>query len=117
VSRRSLECVFQSIIGIGPVNYIRILQLNLIRRDLLSDASAAASIGVIAARHGVWHWSRFSQYYGMLFGELPSETRRRTAKSAETKSAENRQFGRGRITPSSAAAVTARRPPSRYPRR
>jgi AraC family ethanolamine operon transcriptional activator len=86
VSRRSLECVFQSVIGIGPVNYIRILQLNLIRRDLMSDASAGASIGVIAARHGVWHWSRFSQYYGMLFGELPSETRRRNAKSAEHRS-------------------------------
>jgi AraC family ethanolamine operon transcriptional activator len=86
VSRRSLECVFQSVIGIGPVNYIRILQLNLIRRDLMSDASAGASIGVIAARHGVWHWSRFSQYYGMLFGELPSETRRRYAKSAENRS-------------------------------
>jgi AraC family transcriptional regulator, ethanolamine operon transcriptional activator len=86
VSRRSLECVFQSVIGIGPVNYIRILQLNLIRRDLMSDTSAGESIGVIAARHGVWHWSRFSQYYGMLFGELPSETRRRTAKSAENRS-------------------------------
>jgi AraC family transcriptional regulator, ethanolamine operon transcriptional activator len=86
VSRRSLECVFQSVIGIGPVNYIRILQLNLIRRDLMSEASAGESIGVIAARHGVWHWSRFSQYYGMLFGELPSETRRRTAKSAEIRS-------------------------------
>jgi AraC family ethanolamine operon transcriptional activator len=79
--------VFQTVIGIGPVNYIRVLQLNLIRRDLMSDASAGESIGVIAARHGVWHWSRFSQYYGMLFDELPSETRRRTAKSAENRSA------------------------------
>jgi AraC family transcriptional regulator, ethanolamine operon transcriptional activator len=83
VSRRSLECVFQSVIGISPVTYIRILQLNLIRRDLMSDASSTESIGLIAARHGVWHWSRFSQYYGVLFGELPSETRLRSAKSAE----------------------------------
>jgi AraC family transcriptional regulator, ethanolamine operon transcriptional activator len=82
VSRRSLESVFQSVIGIGPVSYIRILQLNLIRRDLISDLSAGASIGVIAARHGVWHWSRLSHYYGMLFGELPSETRLRNAKFA-----------------------------------
>jgi AraC family transcriptional regulator, ethanolamine operon transcriptional activator len=91
VSRRSLECVFRSIIGIGPVNYIRVLQLNLIRRDLMSDASAGTSIGVIAARHGVWHWSRFSQYYGMLFGELPSETRRRSAKPAENRSSAGSQ--------------------------
>jgi len=53
------------------------LQLNHIRRDLMSDASANLSIGVIAARHGIWHWSRFSRYYRLLFGELPSQTRLR----------------------------------------
>lgn len=101
VSRRSLECVFQSVIGIGPVNYIRVLQLNLIRRDLMSDASAGTSIGVIAARHGVWHWSRFSQYYGMLFGELPSETRRRNAKASEQRSP-----GGGRRSPPAPLVVS-----------
>ena len=77
VSRRSLECVFRSVVGIGPGNYVRLLQLNLIRRDLLSGASDDVSIGVVAARHGVWHWSRFSRYYRSLFGELPSQTRQR----------------------------------------
>lgn len=77
VSRRSLECIFRSIIGIGPGAYVRNLQLNRVRRDLLSSGNDRDSIGVIAARHGIWHWSRFSQNYKRLFGELPSETRAR----------------------------------------
>jgi AraC family ethanolamine operon transcriptional activator len=75
VSRRSLESVFRSVIGMGPGNYIRALQLNHIRRDLMCASNAEVSIGAIAARHGIWHWSRFSHYYRLLFGELPSETR------------------------------------------
>ncbi|HJS89787.1 MAG TPA: helix-turn-helix domain-containing protein [Steroidobacteraceae bacterium] len=78
-SRRSLECIFQSILGMGPGAYVRNLQLNRVRRDLLSGDREALSIGEIAARYGVWHWSRFSQNYKLLFGELPSQTRARRA--------------------------------------
>jgi AraC family transcriptional regulator, ethanolamine operon transcriptional activator len=78
-SRRSLECVFRSILGMGPGAYIRNLQLNRVRRDLLSGDQESISIGDIAAQYGVWHWSRFSQNYKLLFGELPSETRARHA--------------------------------------
>ena len=79
LSRRSLESVFRSVIGMGPGSYVRTLQLNHIRRDLLSEAFAPLSIGMIAARRGVWHWSRFSHHYRLLFGELPSQTRLRQA--------------------------------------
>jgi AraC family ethanolamine operon transcriptional activator len=78
VSRRALELVFRSVIGMGPGGYIRALQLNHVRRDLMSGADADVSIGVIAARHGIWHWSRFSRSYRALFGELPSDTRARS---------------------------------------
>jgi AraC family ethanolamine operon transcriptional activator len=77
VSRRSLEYVFRSVVGMGPGNYVRALQLNHVRRDLVSGASGDTSIGVIAAQRGIWHWSRFSQHYRLLFGELPSQTRLR----------------------------------------
>ncbi len=79
VSRRSLESVFRSVIDMGPGNFVRTLQLNQIRRDLLAEQSADTSIGVIAARRGVWHWSRFSSHYRSLFSELPSQTRLRCA--------------------------------------
>jgi AraC family ethanolamine operon transcriptional activator len=77
VSRRSLEYMFRSVVGMGPGNYVRALQLHHVRRDLMAGASGDISIGVIAARRGIWHWSRFSQHYRLLFGELPSQTRLR----------------------------------------
>jgi AraC family ethanolamine operon transcriptional activator len=73
-ARRAIQNA-PSVIGMGPGNYIRALQLNHIRRDLMCASNAEVSIGVIAARHGIWHWSQFSHYYRLLFGELPSETR------------------------------------------
>ena len=76
-SRRALERMFLSVLGMGPAAYIRNLQLNRVRRDLLSGEKHRESIGDIAARYGVWHWSRFSQNYQLLFGELPSQTRAR----------------------------------------
>jgi len=79
VGRRSLESIFRSFVDIGPSAYIRNLQLNRVRRDLLSNEGRGESIGDIAARYGVWHWSRFSQSYRLLFGELPSQTRARAA--------------------------------------
>lgn len=77
VSRRSLEYVFKSVVGVGPGKYMRLLRLNRIHQELKSESSQEVSIGVIAARHGIWHWSRFSRDYRMLFGELPSQTRHR----------------------------------------
>jgi AraC family ethanolamine operon transcriptional activator len=79
LSRRSLESVFRSMVGVGPGTYIRALQLNEVRRDLLAAREQDISIGVIAARHGIWHWSRFSSHYRQMFGELPSQTRRGNA--------------------------------------
>ncbi len=77
VSRRGLEGTFRSVVDVSPAHYVRALQLNRIRRDLLSGESKHLSIGVIAARYGIWHWSRLALNYRALFGELPSETRRR----------------------------------------
>jgi AraC family transcriptional regulator, ethanolamine operon transcriptional activator len=77
VSRRALELVFRSVLGTGPGAYVRTLQLNEVRRDLLSNPDSDESIGAIAARHGIWHWSRFSRDYKLMFGELPSHTRLR----------------------------------------
>lgn len=76
-SRRALERTFLSVLGMGPAAFIRNLQLNRVRRDLLSSAQDGISIGDIAARYGIWHWSRFSQNYQLLFDELPSQTRAR----------------------------------------
>ena len=77
LSRRRLEYLFESMLGMSPMRYIRALQLNAIRRALLAEETACESIGDIAARYGIWHWSKFSAAYRRMFGELPSQTRRR----------------------------------------
>jgi AraC family ethanolamine operon transcriptional activator len=77
VNRRALEKIFRTVVGMGPGNYIRALQLNQVRRDLSLPQNANLSIGDIAASRGMWHWSRFTRRYQLMFGELPSQTRLR----------------------------------------
>jgi AraC family transcriptional regulator, ethanolamine operon transcriptional activator len=77
VSRRSLDYLFDAMLGTTPARYIRALQLNAIRRALLAEENAGVSIGDIVARFGIWHWSRFSAEYRRMFDELPSQTRRK----------------------------------------
>ena len=108
VSRRSLESIFRMMLGMGPGAYIRNLQLNRVRRDLLSGDKQRVSIGDIAAQYGVWHWSRFSQQYRLLFGELPSQTRARHASGSTAPARPERSTDPGAL----AAGTASRGEPS-----
>ncbi len=77
VSRRKLQYCFQETLGINPVAYLRALRLNAVHRELLNPNSTA-SVHDVAIAQGFWHLSRFANDYRQLFGELPSETLRRT---------------------------------------
>ncbi|MDH2355183.1 helix-turn-helix domain-containing protein [Bradyrhizobium sp. SSUT112] len=79
VSRRTLQGCFRDALGLTPLQYLRMLRLNAVRRELraLAAARQPVSIGDVAARWGFWHWSRFTENYRQLFGELPSHTVRR----------------------------------------
>ncbi len=77
VSRRKLQYCFQETLGINPVAYLRALRLNAVHRELL-DPNSTASVHDVAIAQGFWHLSRFANDYRQLFGELPSETLRRT---------------------------------------
>lgn len=80
VSRRALQYAFQEQTGLNIVLFLRNARLNAVRREIRrSGGSTAESTADVAARWGFWHQSRFSEYYRALFGELPSETRRRAA--------------------------------------
>lgn len=76
VSRRMLNYCFQDVLDTNPVQYLRALRLNGVRRDLRSTEQAGVSIRDIACKWGFWHLSRFAEEYRSLFGELPSETLR-----------------------------------------
>lgn len=75
ITRRTLQNCFQDSLGISPANYLRLVRLNAVRREL-RDGSAGQTIGDVAARWGFWHMGHFSQDYKALFGETPSHTRR-----------------------------------------
>jgi AraC family ethanolamine operon transcriptional activator len=73
VSRRTLQYSFESILGISPIQYLRISRLNGVRRDLVK-AKGAQSVSNLAAQWGFWHLSQFAKDYKQLFGEQPSHT-------------------------------------------
>lgn len=77
VSRRTVQNSFRSVAETTPVNYIRSIRLNGVRRELMSTPASELSIGDAAARWGFFHLSHFAADYHELFGELPSQTKRR----------------------------------------
>ena len=79
-SRRNLEHIFQTIVGLPPKQFLQNVRLNRVREALLSENHVSV-IG-IAKRHGINHMGHFSAAYKTLFGELPSETQARAAAMA-----------------------------------
>ncbi|MGD9169753.1 MAG: helix-turn-helix domain-containing protein [Candidatus Thiodiazotropha sp.] len=73
VSRRTLQYSFESIVGISPIQYLRISRLNCVRRALL-QSEGGEHVTDIASQWGFYHMSQFAKDYGNLFGERPSET-------------------------------------------
>lgn len=76
VSRRTVQNSFRSVAETTPVNYLRSVRLNGVRRSLMSTHPSELSIGDAASRWGFYHLSHFAAEYQELFGELPSQTRR-----------------------------------------
>lgn len=76
VSRRTLQYCFEDVLGISPIQYLRIIRLNGARRHLRQDLSGSRTVRDIAADWGFWHFSQFSSDYRKLFGQSPSESLR-----------------------------------------
>ena len=72
MSRRTLQYCFEDVLGINPVQYLRILRLNGARRQLRE--AETRHVRDVAADWGFWHFSQFSSDYRKLFGHSPSET-------------------------------------------
>ncbi len=73
VSRRTLQYCFEDVLGMTPVQYLRILRLNGARRDLRRKPDRA--VRDVAADWSFWHFSQFASDYRKLFGHSPSESR------------------------------------------
>lgn len=78
VSERTLEYAFREQLGLTPVRFLKLRRLNRVRRELLDPEAGAAGVAAAVRRAGVYDLGRFAGEYRELFGELPSQTLRRT---------------------------------------
>lgn len=74
IGRRLLNYYFQEILGMSPLQYLRSLRLNGVRRELQNPIAPNLVVSDVAARWGFGHLPRFAGEYRGLFGELPSAT-------------------------------------------
>lgn len=74
VSRRTLQYCFEDVLGMSPMQYLRLIRLNGARRHLRQTPSKSLTVQDVAADWGFWHFSQFSSDYRKLFGQSPSQS-------------------------------------------
>jgi AraC-like DNA-binding protein len=74
VSERSLRNAFYRVCATSPKKYLRLLQLNEVRRSLQQAPVGPSAVTSVATQHGFYELGRFAGEYRALFGEAPSET-------------------------------------------
>jgi AraC-like DNA-binding protein len=79
VSERTLRVACEEHLGMGPIRYLSLRRMHLVRRALLRADPAQATVTQLATDHGFWELGRFAGAYKSLFGESPSESLRRPA--------------------------------------
>lgn len=74
VTSRTLLRMFRQQLGMGPASYLKMRQLNIVRRALRGKLGSSSKITHIMSEHGVTEFGRFASEYKALFGERPSDT-------------------------------------------
>jgi transcriptional regulator GlxA family with amidase domain len=82
VAERTLRASCEEHLGMGPIRYLTLRRMHLVRRALLRADPSIASVTRIVTDYGFWELGRFSVAYRALFGESPSETLRRPAEQS-----------------------------------
>jgi AraC-like DNA-binding protein len=78
VSERTLQYAFKEVMGMTPIAYLTRLRLHQVRKSLRTATHASTTVTTEALRWGFWHFGDFSRAYKECFGELPSDTLRRS---------------------------------------
>ena len=81
-SARTVQYAFRDRFGIGPIEYLRMLRLDEVRRDLKSEDGKGLRIQEVAVRWGFSHLGNFAADYRKHFGELPSDTAKSRSRSS-----------------------------------
>ncbi|MDH2379875.1 helix-turn-helix domain-containing protein [Bradyrhizobium sp. CER78] len=74
VSERTLRASCKEHLGMGPIRFLTLRRMHLVRRALLSALPSTSTVTRIATDHGFWELGRFAVNYRAAFGESPSET-------------------------------------------
>jgi AraC-like DNA-binding protein len=82
IAERTLRASCEEHLGIGPIRYLTLRRMHLVRRALLHSNPSKTTVTQIATEHGFWELGRFSVAYRTLFGESPSETLRQPNQQA-----------------------------------
>ena len=77
VSWRTLNYAFRELFGVTPKQYLQATRLGYARKELCRNGPTV-KITEVANNWGFWHMGQFAADYHRQFGELPSETLRRT---------------------------------------
>jgi AraC-like DNA-binding protein len=79
VAERTLRASCEEHLGMGPIRFLTLRRMHLVRHALLSAVPSTSTVTGIATDHGFWELGRFAVAYRALFGESPSETLQRPA--------------------------------------
>jgi AraC-like DNA-binding protein len=83
VAERTLRASCEEHLGMGPIRYLTLRRMHLVRRALTRSDPCKATVTQIVTDHGFWELGRFSVAYRMLFGESPSKTLQRPAQQPQ----------------------------------
>jgi AraC-like DNA-binding protein len=75
---RTVQNAFNNAYGMSPMAYLRLVRLRRVRSALLESDPESGTIAQVARAWGFGHMGRFSDIYRRQFGELPSETLRKS---------------------------------------
>ncbi len=70
----TIEYSFNRYLNTTPRTYLKALRLNHFRRDLLKANPAKIKVSDVANHWGFWHMGQMASDYKKMFGELPSDT-------------------------------------------
>jgi len=63
--------------GVSPMQYVKRIRLEAVRRSMVDSDRPSITVGGVASEYGFRQLGRFSAEYRKVYGELPSVTLRR----------------------------------------
>jgi AraC family ethanolamine operon transcriptional activator len=77
-SSSALSFGFQDLFSLSPMRYLKVQRLHAVRQHLKAKNPENCTIAILASQFGFYSPSHFTRDYKAMFGELPSETLRKT---------------------------------------